>query len=371
MRATASSIWRLRRCLYWARLDVAWTADDESDEARDGTQCHALAEGREVHDASPRARALHASYERWCADHGEHMNAEREVVMAYDLATDTARVVPSAGHRDYSSKRDTEVIGTFDAIGDGVDDLKTGQERYCHEEQLKLGALCLARLRDRSDVRARFVFINEQFCYTREFQYDALELDEFADQLRAWDAAIPTSKPVPGSHCRYCPASASCPAALGAMVRVQAQTETLAKHRLPLHASQIESAEHARWTIGQLRAVKQVESAVWGALRAYATEHGAIDLGHGVVWGPRKTTRETIELSGPEAISALQSVLGDRWQSACSFETSKDAIREAARGGPEPMAAVLRKALTALAAVGAVKTSELVKFDEYAATAAE
>jgi hypothetical protein len=364
MRATASNLHRLAHCTYWAREDVQWTPIEDSAESIDGTQTHALAAGVDVPDATPRARQLHRSYRQWCADTGAHFDVRRELVMAYDLASDTARIVESAGERDYSGRRSTEVIGTFDVVGAGyVDDLKTGQPENAHVEQLLLGALCIAR-HGIHEVGAGFVFLREDRVWRQAYEFDSIELDAFADWLRERDAVTPGSAPNPGSHCRYCPAAATCPATQQALARVVAETPVLpSPHRLPLHASEITSPEHAAWTYGQLRAVKQIEAHVWAALRAYA-ERAPIDLGGGRVWGRKTTRRESIELSGVESISALKQSLGERWESACSFEVSKASIARAARGGPEPVAKVLRETLAALRAIGAVSVKESVTYDE-------
>lgn len=376
MRATGSSLWRLAHCLYWAREDVEWGPDVAGDEAIDGTQLHQLAEGREVPHATPRARQLHRSYRQWCADNGEHRDVRREVVMAYDLATDTARIVESAGDRDYSGRRPTEVIGTFDVAGhvykDGrdivgapfIDDLKTGQPEGAHVEQLLLGALCLSRMEHAAEYPARFVFVREDHTFTRDYEFDSIELDAFADWLRERSAAVPGSAPSPGSHCRYCRAAATCPATQQALARVVAETPAApSPHRLPLHVDQITSPAHAAWAYGQLRAVKQIEAHVWAALRSYA-ERAPIDLGNRRVWGKRTSRREVIELTGPESIAVLERCLGERWRDACSYDTSKTAITRAARGGPEPVAKVLRETLAALRAIGAVSVKESVTYDE-------
>lgn len=364
MRATGSSLWRLAHCTYWAREDVEWGPDVAGDEAVDGTQLHQLAEGREVPNATPRARQLHRSYRQWGADNDEHADVRRELVMAYDLATDTARIVESAGERDYSGRRPTEVIGTFDVVGAGyVDDLKTGQPENAHVEQLLLGALCMSR-HGLPEVDAGFVFIREDRAWRQAYSFDAIELDAFADWLRERDAATPGSAPNPGSHCRYCPAT-NCPETQAALARIVAETPAApSPHRLPLHVDQITSPEHAAWTYGQLRAVKQVEAHVWAALRTYA-ERTPIDLGNGRVWGKRTSRRETVNLTGPESISVLERCLGERWRDACSFEASQASIRRAATGGPEPVARVLKRTLSELRAIGAVTTKESVTFDEY------
>lgn len=375
MRATASNLHRLAHCTYWARDDVQWTPSDDSAESIDGTQTHALAAGVDVPDATPRARQLYRSYQQWCADSGEHANIRRELVMAYDLASDTARIVASAGERDYSGRRPTEVIGTFDVVGhaykDGrdivgapyVDDLKTGQPEGAHVEQLLLGALCLSRMEHAAEYPARFIFVRDDHVFTRDYEFDAIELDAFADWLRERDAATPGSAPNPGSHCRYCPA-ANCPEAQAALARIVAETPIIpSPHRLPLHADQITSPAHAAWTYAQLRAVKQIEAHVWGALRTYA-EQSPIDLGNGRAWGRKTTRRELIELTGPESIAVLERCLGERWRDACSFDASQASIRRAARGGPEPVAKVLRETLAALRAIGAVSVKESVTYDE-------
>jgi hypothetical protein len=150
---------------------------------------------------------------------------DREVALAWDHATDKARVVNTKGHRDYSSQSPTEFVGTADYVGrDGnrvvVLDWKTGH-RYLGPArdswQLRMLALAAARLAGVEQADVAYFFLREDGTVVPTWAtFDAFDLADIADELFALAARLrsaeATTTYAEGDHCDYCPAWMSCPA---------------------------------------------------------------------------------------------------------------------------------------------------------------
>ena len=218
-------------CAYWARADVACLPRSVGDAAKLGTAVHALVEyeqrvrmgsgavsGIEVpnspHDleAFPMARQANA----WLA--ANDVPTYVEVPIIYNAATDTARLAETSGHRGYKGVGPMDIPTTLDLlwVGNHVDvvDLKTGQERHAHPEQLDIQALAASRLFGKASARVGFLFARKTKVIPpkwRELDEDALAGEAFlaASVMRS----LPMAQPNPGPHCFTCPLGRdACPA---------------------------------------------------------------------------------------------------------------------------------------------------------------
>lgn len=149
-----------------------------------------------------------------------------ECAFAYDVATDTAREL---GHvsRAYGTLRPFEIPGTVDLIIRGrgraiVVDYK-GHERVAPaatNTQLATYALMVARAYDLDEVDVVICYRTSGWCDSATL--DALDLAAHADRLcKLLVAAAAPSAPVPGPHCKYCPAFLSCPEQKALAIRVE------------------------------------------------------------------------------------------------------------------------------------------------------
>lgn len=305
-------------------------------------------------------------------------DAERlpERALAYDVATGTARPLKSSGPRDYSDVRAGELSGTPDLErrhGDRwiVRDWKTGRYmqgvRPIESGQLRMLGLAVARLRGVDEIDIELAHVDEDGIRIVTDTMTAFELASAADELRElWarlkgGAAVPT----PGRWCsdHYCPIASECPATQRALAAIAGASEL----RMPLSV-ELQSPEHAAYVRDRLQAVQTAAKAIEEALKAFASKT-PIPLGDGRVWGMRELTRETIDLGVSGATEAMRTRLGPMgFGAAVECKTSKAAIHRVAVAGASKRgeAKALETALLdELRAMGAVRESTYVKFEEW------
>lgn len=383
MRVTMSKVGALTLCQWWARPDAQWTWTPPGPAAEFGNAVHAEIAAAIKSFGSGAAPAAHrdaairdtagAVVEWWHHARDDHALWHAEPAYVLDLAGSARHVGNDIG-RKYPRTGDGEIAGSADIVGisDGVAsvyDIKTGRRENVDaaEENAQLATLALAvHLAHGVDtVRVGLVFPTPGGVVTDEHTLDALDLAAWHGELVALTERIPTSEPQPSKKaCQYCPAKAACPAMSEALAAAAPKT------RLPvvMSARDIQSPEHAAEQYRQLRAAKTAIDAAWSALRQYVDEHGPVDLGDGRAYGSKQTKRESLDLSTRAAVEALRAQLGPAWELAVSLETSKtaikDAAREAAKQTGESVAAVERRTVDALRAVGAVKQSTSTTYDE-------
>lgn len=149
------------------------------------------------------------------------VNLMAEVALAYDVATGKARVVGSNLGRDYGALAPMELAGSADVIGITDDRLfvldwkSLGNRRRASDSiQLRFLALAAARAYNRDAVTVEIVKLGDGGeVYRSRHDYDSLDLDVFAEELRAWFVAAKTDQtPVEGSWCSYCPSWQNCEA---------------------------------------------------------------------------------------------------------------------------------------------------------------
>ena len=377
-RVTMSSVARLRDCAWWARPEATWVWTPSGPAAEFGTAVHEVVAsgvaGYAAKSSDPAVMATAQSVLDWFdSERPTHATWHAEPAYVLDLGTASARHVGNNIGRRYPKVTDLELAGSADIVGvsDGRAtclDLKTGRRENVDpaDENAQLATLALAvHLAHGVDtVRVGLVFPGLGGVATDEHTLDAIDLAAWHAELTALVESIPTSRPTPTKKaCQYCPAKAACPAMVDALAVVTPK-------RLPLAmaASAITSPDQARAQYETLRAIKGGVDAAWGALRQYIDENGPIDLGDGRAYGPRTSSRESIDLSTRAAVDVLRAELGPAWEAAVTLDTSKtaikDASREVAKATGEKITAVERRTLDALRAVGAVKQTTSTTWDE-------
>jgi len=376
MRATMSKLGALRECQWWARPEVKWTYDPPGPAAEFGTLVHALVAdgiaGEPKASDNIAAWSLAQTVLEWHRGLTGFDAWHAEPAYVLDVSNAEARHVGNNIGRSYPRVGPFEIAGSADIVGltsgeASVYDLKTGRRENVdpasENAQLRTLALAVHLAHGVDRVRVGLVFPTATGVIVDEHEYDSYDLSAWQAELAALVDAVPTSQPRPSkSACRYCPAKSACPAMTDALAVAAPKT------RLPvvMSARDIQSPEHAAEQYRTLRAAKTAIDAAWSALRQYVDENGAVELGDGRAYGVKTGKRESIDLSTRAAVEALRSALGPAWESAVSLETSKTAIKDAARLAQtgESVAAVERRVLDALRAVGAVKVSESKTYDE-------
>lgn len=289
-------------------------------------------------------------------DLGEYL---QEVAFAFSLDTGEARELGRGLERDYSQVRPGEIAGTADVVHrDCVEvyDYKFDSfEPTCpppgNNPQLLFLALAAARLRGVDRARVTIIHIRPDGTHWEESDdLDAFDLDAFELRLRAIRAGVVAAQAIvarglipsveQGPWCRYCPATAHCPA-IAALLRAAAgePEEVLALRGVvraddpeAVHMLTRELARHPEHAAKAYQRMRQVENALKvakTALYLYASEQ-PIALDDGQVYGPvrterkewdgRKTRGAMLELHGPEVAEA-----------ACDYETSATAVARALR----------------------------------------
>lgn len=375
---SASKLELALRCAWpWHPTSMPWPREAQSTAAERGNKAHEAAEHHDPASAPSgyeRARSVD-DVARVVVDDMIATGAIvwREVALAVDPVTGTARVLPSRGARDYNARRPGEFVGTADlvAVWPGrveVADLKTGRKaregRAVDSAQLRMLALAVSRIVGADTVWVTLAHLDEDDYHTDPSMIDAWDLDEVRDQMAALSRAIDstTQEPAPGRHCyaHYCPLRATCPATRAVLMRA----EHAARTRLPMLGDGPQSDEEARaWRVG-LKLADEWVRAGKARLDEYA-RRSPVDLGDGTIYGLREESRETIDLTVPGAVAAVVELAGD---DAIDRSTTKAAIERATRGRQERRgdgARAARGLYERLRELGAMRESRFARVTEF------
>jgi hypothetical protein len=149
-----------------------------------------------------------------------------ELGIRYDAERDEATIVEGRGPNGYDDSGDGHMVirGTLDLVElwrddserlcvDNVD-IKTGQAKNAHVEQLYVQAVGVSRLFDPHMVRVGFVFPRKTKVIEPEWEVlDRDRLDEEAGKIARILRTLPNAEPKPGDHCFRCPMGRGlCPA---------------------------------------------------------------------------------------------------------------------------------------------------------------
>jgi hypothetical protein len=368
VRLTASKRALFSECQYWALPDVPW--DNVSTENADaGHEAHrgfeSLATGEVVLLSEPaRAKtvAMRPVMETLCADKGDGPSrAETEVAFAWTSFDDTARVL-GTGRAAYANAADHEMCGTTDllvvsplgAIGiyDAKNDVPGHEVDARH--QLHTLALFAARALGVDSVTVGTILVNEVDARLIDVHVlDAFALDLEADTLRdALNQLNLDPQPRPGPWCRerYCPARSGCPATVEALAQTM-PTELLTRFKL---SAQIESEQHAAWSLTAVDLVEEACRVIKSKLRDFADTHGGILLEDGSTWAGQEVTTEKPTLDVPGALDVLERAGGGE---AVTHTVTWAALE---RTIGRPKAKAVREEL---AGISAVKTSTHKRYE--------
>ena len=214
-------------CAYSFRPDVAVEERPPGEAARVGSLVHGLMEahvtGRHVEakDVEPdelakALRIFNGPLRTW-------LDSRKwdacEVGLRYDSEADAAADGPRRGEPGYDDHGPMVLKGTLDLVhieGDTgwVPDLKTGQERNAHEEQVIAQGVAAARRYGLRRVFVGFTFAKVKSCPEPAWvELDADRIDYEAGRIRRHLRMLPASKPKTGEHCWRCDlGKARCPA---------------------------------------------------------------------------------------------------------------------------------------------------------------
>lgn len=231
MKASASKLPLLPFCAYWARDEVPADPFRSSEAADTGKLFHAWAEAEVSPDAltpeeAPlanvqRAEALIDAFPRWWASFHQDRWFRAEVPLLYDWQTGLSREMPRDWVRGKRERGANEIPAIIDLIGVvdsetiGVWDYKTGSEVGAPEASWQLLVCAVAACKQYGARRARvgFIYPRSRDPYkVKEADVSALDLFDFATELRERMASRHSAQPVRGDHCWRCNARQSCPA---------------------------------------------------------------------------------------------------------------------------------------------------------------
>lgn len=322
---TASALARLRACPSSAVLPRAENFNEWADAGHDAHEELALFTDEHpfAHLLPPKARA--------------------EVKLGYDVATRIGRIIGEGGGRDYGTPGPFEIVGSCDVLGDTgrrvvVIDWKTGfvdVEPAASNAQLWFYALAACRALGRDE--ATVIVVYTQSRRVDEYEIDALELADFAQQLERLHRQVGDRQAAKqrgeiletreGSWCRYCASKPYCPSKNALLVQV-------AEHGLAVIGDTQMTPARAATAYEQIVKVEQLVKDARKRLETFVDEQGPIDLGNGRMFG-RYVRNGNERLSGDVAVKAIAEVVGE---SAREFEavaierrTTKAAIERAAK----------------------------------------
>lgn len=325
-----------------------------------------------------------------------HPDTVSEIALAYDVATDKARVLGRNLGRSYPETTPTEFYGAadyvrFDADSVMVVDLKTGMGDVPHpsrNSQLRFLALAAARYHGVDSARVGILQAPEgRTPWWSWATLDAFELEVVASEMKGLSERIgyarndyqrgKTPRLRVGEHCGNCPARYGCPARVAMAQRLAGEPEKVVLDIKALLTPETAALALARW-----QAATKAMQEVGSALYAFAKET-PIPLGDGRVWGPVTSERDVIDAE--KAWPVLEEKYGTTIaRAAMTLETSKAGVdramhvlRESARGAAErplgigpgkiTIKGLNEEALKALRAVdGCVTKKTVTEYEEHA-----
>lgn len=270
------------------------------------------------------------------------LRARSEVKLAFNVETGRGRVIGYGADRVYGELGPNEIAGSADVLGEAdedaivICDFKTGYadvEPAATNPQLAFYALAAARAlgKERAIVRVLYT----KFNHCDEAQLDALDLADFAAQLRGLHqrakrlrASGETPATREGAWCKHCASKHVCPSKTGLLVQI-------AEKGLAVIGDATMTTERAAGAYEQIVRVEQLIKDARKRLETYVDENGPINLGGGRMYG-RYVRNGNERLDGATAVRAIAEVVGE--SVAIEFETiaverktSKAAIERAAK----------------------------------------
>lgn len=258
-----------------------------------------------------------------------------EVAFVYDAAAGTARILGTNLDRNYGELAPTEIAGAADVVGlaDGMalvlDWKSVGYRQRASESiQLRFLALAAARAYGVDKVRAEIVRLGDDGEAWRSWHdYEALDLDIFAAELRRWAARAPDNHDlVESSYCDHCPSFSCCPAKTMLAIQV-AEGRVLdgPEATMPL------SPERAGVAWQRIRLARKLLDHIERACIAALDEHGSLPLPGGKTL-VRRTVPGNEKLVGDVVFDVLAEKHGaDVARAAVGMVATKSGVKDALR----------------------------------------
>lgn len=229
MRVTASGLERALRCRGSRHLP---TISSTSGAAERGTWRHAFLARVQVVGADAALAEVPDEHRDACAAlplDELPTDLTAELAFGYDVASGKARIIGTNLERNYGVLGDAEIAGAADVVGLRdqplagrsilvLDWKSIGHRARARDSiQLRFLALAASRAYGIEAVRVEIVRLGDGGEVYRDWHaYEALDLDVFAAELRAWHAVLPDDHAGDDFHegpwCDRCPSFAYCPA---------------------------------------------------------------------------------------------------------------------------------------------------------------
>jgi len=372
MKLSASRLPLVARCIGAAALPSV--QEESSDAATAGTGRHTfLRRAAEIgRDAALAEIPADASWRSTCEgiDTDALPRGDWEVAYAYHPETDTARILGHDMARDYSAAEADEITGTADLITthEGIPwviDFKGSESVDDPAQNLQLGFYALAHCRviGRDEARVSIAYVHTdghvEWVHAR---LDGWDLETIASRVRAiWSRAREareaythrglTPDLAAGSHCRYCPSFALCPAQVTlAYELVTARDEMTAEGVLKLDDAQAGAA----WV--KVGLYREILERIEASLRVRAQIRG-LPLPDGSQLVVQESTRKTLDVE--KALPILRALIGDRAETFVDRSIASSVVetvsREVALARGEKVKATREGVWTALRGARAVR----------------
>lgn len=317
-----------------------------------------------------------------------------EVAFAYDVETGGAREIGRGLTREqaYAQLRPTEVGGIADVVGvlsssqadavgvygggqgarvGYVGDYKTGWSKVppaAVNLQVKFLALCATLVYVLDGARVELIHIRDDGSVWRDrAEFDDLELAAFGAEVRdIWRQVLGAGPDTPvheGPWCRFCPAYVHCPAKTALLVQLGRGELEPAGGEPETHLTPENAARAYRLAQRADELVKKLKKQLY----AYASQH-PIDLGDGLVFGPRQTRGNEI-LDGDVAWTVLgdlfdTNVADEAMTRAATKKGIERALRTVSSNGE--LAGNMRRVLAAIREAGGAERPVKTTIEEYA-----
>lgn len=383
MTPSASKLGLLEYCGWWARPEVEWPRQPDDPKRQRGTGLHALLEAHyralvagwplpepEAFTeglADGDARLVVDLYRAFLPHPISRVPWLVERAFAWSPETDTARLLPKMAHRDYSALIDGEIPGTPDAhLFEGttihVPDFKTGEGNEARDilsaAQGEFNTLAAARTYGADSGITTEVDFTLDGPVLRSRTFDREQLDALAVKFRGQLAGIPSSRPMPGTHCAdlWCPAQTVCPERYRAEMGL-APGEAL--------RPEIETPAQAAYALARIGLLRSACDVIEGAIERYTDRAGgSFPLPDGRVFRRVETHPRTIDLDCPGAPQLLVE-LG--YKQAAEIVVTRQALERVARTvhaitGKAAVEEEIEEVFERLAAIGAVRLGTTVSY---------
>lgn len=310
------------------------------------------------------------------------MSYSAEVAFAYDIDTDTARVLGTGIGRRYDVGPN-EVPGSVDSVGIAGDQAQIIDYKSpwadlppaSRNRQIRFYALAACRaygctsavvmlIRVREDGSA---WIDKDVLDSMDLHEVAAEVRDAVQRARAAKDASPEDRPVPviGSHCRWCPAARFCPAHRSLVSALAHRPEDLEEET----REWLLSPETAPIVLERLAVARRALERIEWTVKDYASRN-PVELPEGEVYGPHRVTKETLD--GDVVRRVIESdpaYGGDAARRALKVTATKTAIEQLARDRAEEtggkIAPEKRRLLAAIDEAGGIARRTMTKVERY------